>query len=212
MFNVCVNCGQYRADKRIESHAGKTFGICPECTYAHEFLRLPLFVVTGASGTGKSTSAFHMSTLSKDFVPMETDMLWDGRYDTPDTNYREYRELWLRIAKNISQAGKPVILCGTAMPDSLEQCVERRYFSNIYYIALVCDSRELAQRLQNRPSWRNSSGEDFIDSMISFNNWYIKNGAKNRPIIDLLDTTNMSPTETAEEILQWAKERSAKSY
>ncbi|WP_052737863.1 AAA family ATPase [Bacillus sp. SA1-12] len=154
MFNVCIDCGQYRVDKEIKALGGKTFGICPECNYSHEFLQLPLFIVTGASGTGKSTSAFSLSNLSKDYVPLETDILWDNRFNTPETNYREYRELWLRTAKNISQAGKPVILCGTAMPDQLEQCVERRYFTEIYYLALVCDNKELTQRLLNRPSWR----------------------------------------------------------
>jgi len=211
MFNVCINCGQYRVDKEIKSQQGKTFAICPECNYSHEFLQLPLFIVTGASGVGKSTAAYFISTLSKDYVPMETDILWDNRYNTPDTDYREYRELWLRMAKNISQADKPVILCGTAMPDQLESCVERRYFTSIHYLALVCESEELTQRLLNRPLWRNSSNKEFINGMISYNNWLLENGEKNNPVIDLLDTTNLSEQETAEKILLWTSSKGVHS-
>jgi len=207
MFNVCINCGQYRVDKRIDSLDGKTLAICPECNHPHPFVQLPLFVVTGASGTGKSTAAFHFSSLTNDFVSMETDILWDNRFNTPETNYLEYRELWLRMAKNISQSGKPVIMFGTAMPDQFEKCAERRYFSNIYYIALVCDNGELAQRLKNRPSWRGSSNEQFIHDATSYNNWLIENGKKNNPVIDLVDTTNISDKETARAILTWATNR-----
>ncbi|WP_171686510.1 AAA family ATPase [Paenibacillus planticolens] len=200
MFNVCLNCGEYRVDKAVESKGEKTFASCPACNHAHEFLQLPLFIVTGASGTGKSTVAFELSSLTKDFVVMETDILWDHRYHTPETNYREYRELWLRMAKNISQSGKPVVLCGTAMPDQLEPCMERRYFSELIYIALVCDNDQLKQRLQNRPSWRNSYPDEFINGMMSYNTWLKENSNKNKPVINLIDTTNASPNDTAQQI------------
>ncbi|GGH81159.1 ABC-type dipeptide/oligopeptide/nickel transport system ATPase component [Pullulanibacillus pueri] len=204
MFNVCLNCGEYKVEKIIEVQDGQAFAECPECNYKHQFLQLPLFVITGASGSGKSTSAIYLSALTQDFVFMETDILWDNRFNTPENNYREYRELWLRMAKNISQSGKPVVLCGSAMPDQFENCTERRYFSDIFYLALVCEDKELTHRLNKRPSWRNSNDKKFIKDMISYNNWFIENGKKNDPIIELLDTTNISQKETAVKILNWA--------
>lgn len=201
MFNVCLNCGEYRADKIIESVGKKTFAICPECNHAHEFLQLPLFIVSGPSGAGKSTMVSELSSITKDFVVLESDILWDNRFQSPETKYREYGELWLRMAKNIAQSGKPVILCGTAMPDQLEQCVERRYFSKLFYIALICDNNELKKRLQKRPLWRGTSDE-FINEMVSYNNWLKENGETNEPIINVLDTTNVSPDHTAHNILK----------
>ncbi|MFY0762318.1 AAA family ATPase [Metabacillus dongyingensis] len=201
MLNVCLNCGEYRVDKLIESKDRKTFAICPECDHAHEFLQLPLIIVTGPSGAGKSTIVSQLSSLTKDFVVMETDILWDDRFNSPETNYLEYRELWLRMAKNISQSEKPVILCGTAMPEQLEQCIERRYFSELFYIALVCENNELKERLQNRPSWRGSNSDEFINGMIAYNNWLRENSGKNEPVINLIDTTNISPDETAQKIV-----------
>ncbi|MBN1922962.1 MAG: hypothetical protein JW892_17070 [Anaerolineae bacterium] len=53
MFNTCPKCGAYRADKIIDPD--RAIAICPECGHRHPFLRLPLLIVSGASGAGKST-------------------------------------------------------------------------------------------------------------------------------------------------------------
>ncbi|QHT60949.1 AAA family ATPase [Paenibacillus lycopersici] len=201
MFNVCPSCGEYRVDKTIRQTKDGACAICPSCNHPHPFLRLPLFVVTGASGTGKSTLALQLSNLTKDVVVMETDILWDNRYNEPETNYRAYREMWLRTAKNIAQAGKPVVLCGTAMPDQLENCEERRYFEAIHYIALVCESRLLEERLKRRPSWRASGSDEFVQAMVGYNQWLIGHGPANTPAIATLDTSMDSTEESARKAL-----------
>lgn len=53
MINVCYNCGIYRADKLIDPSG--PFAICPEYGFKHPFRQLPLLVVSGASGAGKSS-------------------------------------------------------------------------------------------------------------------------------------------------------------
>jgi hypothetical protein len=53
MMNVCYQCGLFRADKIIDPTG--PYAICPECGFQHSFLYLPLLIVSGASGTGKST-------------------------------------------------------------------------------------------------------------------------------------------------------------
>lgn len=204
LFNVCLNCGEYRVDKYIEVKAGSSYALCPVCGYGHPFLRMPLFVVTGASGSGKTACVHALSSQTRDFVVMETDILWDERYNTPDSNFREYREMWLRIAKNITQCGKPVILCGTAMPEQIEPCLERRYFSDVFYLALVCSDDALIARLKNRPSWRASGDHEFINSMLRYNQWLKEHGPVNDPIIYTLDTTEQSPPESAVGIHEWA--------
>lgn len=67
------------------------------------------------------------------------------------------------MAKNISQAGRPIVLFGTGMgvPENIEPCVERRYFSEIHYLALVCDDGVLAQRLRARPAWRGAGDQAY---------------------------------------------------
>lgn len=204
MLNVCPHCGMYEVGKKIDHVGEECFAICSTCGYRHPFLQLPLFVVTGASGTGKTACALSLVAQTREYVVLETDILWDDRYNTPETHYREYREMWLRLAKNISQAGKPVILCGTAMPDQLEPCQERRYFSDVFYLALTCSDEDITTRLKSRPSWRDSDGNSFLENMLRFNQWFKDNGPRSNPAIQILDTTGAMVDETSKKILSWA--------
>jgi gluconate kinase len=138
---------------------------------------------------------------------MECDILWRKEFDHPENDYRDYRELWLRMCKNISQSGKPVALFGSAIPSQYEDCIERRYFSEIYYLALICDDDLLKERLKNRPSWRNCGSDEFIEGHIQFNNWFIQNAEKSIPPITLLDTSHDSTKTSVEKVIKWISER-----
>ncbi len=207
MFNVCYDCGEYRVDKTIVTTSEGSYAICPVCRFEHAFVRLPLFIVTGASGSGKSACTPHLTALAKQYIVLETDILWEDRYNTPSDDYRTYRELWLRLAKNISQNGTPVILSGTALPNQMEPCLERRYFSEIHYLALGCSAGEMRTRLQQRPSWRNSHDETFIENMVTLNQWFRENASQANSQLTFLDTTNHAPEGTARQILDWADHR-----
>ena len=201
MFNVCPGCGEYRADKEID--VMKALAICPNCGHRHKFVQLPLFILTGASGTGKSTASLALSDKFKDVVVMESDILWRDEFNQPETNYQNYREMWLRVCKNIAQAGKPVLLCGCAVPEQFAECTERRYFSNIHYLALVCENELLEKRLRARPQWRGSFRDEYIKEHLAFNDW-LKNNAKNtKPRITLLDTSKITAYDTAERVIEW---------
>lgn len=116
MMNVCHNCGLYRADKTINPEG--PFAICPECGHRHPFLYLPLLIVSGASGSGKSTICHHLLGgqtkfgLCHEVVLLDCDILWRAEFDTPENNYRDFFETWLRVCKNIGQSGRPVVLFG----------------------------------------------------------------------------------------------------
>ena len=204
MFNVCPNCGEYRVDKIILPEG--PYAVCPVCEYQHKFIRLPLFVLTGASGVGKTTACVVLAAKTTNFVVLESDILWRDEFNQPETNYRTYREMWLRVCKNISQAGKPVILCGAGIPAQFEECVERRYFSDLHYLALVCEDEVLASRLRSRPAWRGVSA-DYIDRHVEFNRWLKANAQNTLPPMSTLDTSEISVSETVERVKQWAVNR-----
>jgi len=201
MFNVCPNCGEYRADKIVLPEG--PYAVCPVCEYRHMFIRLPLLVLTGASGVGKTTTCLALAAKTKDLVVMESDILWRDEFNQPATDYRNYRETWLRVCKNISQAGKPVVLCGAAVPEEFERCVERRYFSDIHYLALVCGDEVLASRLRNRPAWRGSSEDEYIKEHVGFNGWLKENARGTQPPMALLDTTEITADESVERVEGW---------
>lgn len=205
MFNVCPACGIYSVEKTIDP-AGP-YAVCPHCGYAHPFLRQPLFVVTGASGTGKTTICLALAPRMTECIALESDVLWGPEFDTPEDNYRRYRDVWLRLAKNIGQAGRPVALFGSAVPEQLEDRPERRYFSAIHYLALVCDDAILVERLRSRPAWRQAGSPEFIDRMLAFNRWLKENAANTHPPMDTLDTTGLSIEQSAGHTADWIRRR-----
>jgi hypothetical protein len=77
MFNVCYNCGLYRADKLIDP-AGP-YAICPECGHRHPFGQLPLFIVGGASGSGKSTLCQALTGAVTEAVLLDAEISCGGR-------------------------------------------------------------------------------------------------------------------------------------
>jgi len=206
MFNVCTQCGLYRADKIIEP--GGPYAICPECGHQHPFVYDPLLVVSGASGAGKSTVCSAITGRYQDAVLLDSDILWMPTFDTPETNYRDFFETWLRMCKNISQSGRPVVLfgAGLGMPKNLEGCIERRYFSVIHYLALVCSEKILSNRLIQRPIWRDTRDQGFIDDQIKFNQWFLNyNTEAKPPPITIIDTSRQTIAGTAKAVEDWIR-------
>jgi hypothetical protein len=136
-------------------------------------------------------------------VLMDSDILWRPEFNTPDTHYQDFFETWLRVCKNISQSGRPVVLfgAGVGVPENIENCVERRYFSSVHYLALVCSDDKFSERLQQRPLWRGTREPAFIEEQIRFNGWF--KAYAGQPAIRLIDTTNAALEETARQVASW---------
>ncbi|MCI8614467.1 hypothetical protein D7V94_05530 [Parablautia intestinalis] len=164
----------------------------------------PLFIITGASCVGKSTLCEQLFLHEKDYIVMESDLLWNDMYNTPEDDYCAYRRLWMRMCANISQIGKPVVLCGCAIPKQFENQPEREMFSDIYYLAAVCGDEVLEDRMRNG---RKVNEEGWIKSSLDFNNWLKQNADKTSPRITLLDTTNLSPSQAAGIADSWILEK-----
>jgi hypothetical protein len=205
MFNICRRCGQYHADKEIDPSG--PYAVCPECGERHPFRQLPLMLICGPSGGGKSAVLRILLGKVESAVLLEGDLLWRPEFNRPDDNYRDFFETWLRLARNINQSGRPAVLFNAgAIPPNVEPCVERRYFSETHYLALVCDDAVLEARLKARPAWRASGDREFIEAQIEFNQWLKANAAKTEPAIDLLDTTTVGEMATAGRAARWLRE------
>jgi hypothetical protein len=205
MFNVCPQCGQYSDEKDIDDSG--PFGVCPFCGFAHRFERLSLFVLTGASGSGKSTIGLALVPMQRECVVMESGVLWRPEFDTPKDGYRGYRNLWLRVAKNISQAGRPVVLVGSAVPEQFEPCPERRYFATIHHLALICEDAILEQRLRARPAWRKSGTAEVLATMLAFSRWLREHAATAIPAMSQLDTRHLTIEQSAARTIAWIRQR-----
>ena len=98
MFNVCVSCGTYNVAKQIlhsdtKDESAMAYAVCPECGYRHPFRRLPLFIVFGASGTGKTAICNELTRVIRNYVPLEGDVLWCPAFNSPDDNFRQFFEI-----------------------------------------------------------------------------------------------------------------------
>lgn len=162
----------------------------------------PLFIITGASCVGKSTTCNILFQQEKDYIVMERDLLWNEIYNKPDDNYNDYCRLWMRVAANIAQIGKPVVLCGCAIPEQFETQLERDYFTEIYYLAIVCDDNSIEQRICVE---RKVTDKNWIKSSKDFNAWLRNNAEKTKPNITLLDNSNITIEETAKRIDDWIR-------
>lgn len=207
MMNICFNCGQYRPDKVIDPDG--SYAICPECGYKHSFLQLPLLIVSGASGSGKSTVCRRLMGKLREVVLLEADILWQPEFNKAENKYRDFFETWLRVCKNISQSGRPVVLfsAGAGVPENVEPCVERRYFSDLHYLALTCEDEELAERLRKRPEWRKCNDPVYIDEHVRFNRWFKESRGKTESAIELLDTAMAPIEQTVKQVTSWIYER-----
>lgn len=164
----------------------------------------PLFIITGASCVGKTALCERLFIKEKDYVVMESDLLWNDIYNTPEDDYCAYRRLWMRVCSCISQIGKPVVLCGCAVPEQFENHPERDMFSDIYYLAVVCDDKILEGRMRNG---RKVTDENWIKSSLDFNNWLKQNADAAFPCISLIDNTALSLEQAAEVANRWIMEK-----
>ena len=173
--------------------------------------KLPLFMITGTSGVGKSTLLKVLfENEKKKYIALEGDLLWNEIYNTPDDGYISYRKLWLNMCSNITQQiGMPVVLCGcNVLPEQFEKLAERQAFSEIHYMALVCDEETLVSHIKTRMKIdENINEESWIKDALDDNNWLINNAETTTPKMHLLDTTAMTPEEAASIVNKWILER-----
>lgn len=198
MLNTCVKCGKYSVEKEISKDGLSC--ICPYCGEVQLIKRQPLFVLTGASETGKTTAATQLYLNEKEYMVMDCDQLWIGEiFNDHEGGYRRFREVWLRLAKNMSHIGKPVVLVGCAVPEQYENCHERRYFSEVHYLALHCEADELLTRLEKKYG----VGEDYVDASLGFNQWLKENASLTEPNMALLEVSGLEKEDVANDIHQW---------
>ena len=197
MAIVCNGCGGYvQPVVNVAAQAVR----CPACAHVEPMRIGPLFIVTGASGVGKTAVVPVLRRLLPTWDVFETDVMHGA-------DWQQQRNNWLRVAHSIAQCGRYTLLCGTMLPADIDQCDHRPFFSQIYYLNLHCDDATRAARLRARPVWRGCD-EAFIDRHRQFAAWLLDHATTAfDPTLVTVDTTRATAEEVAVQIRAWAVER-----
>ena len=196
---ICVACQEWV--EGVVDREAQTVR-CGACGHIEAVRLFPLFILTGTSGVGKTAVVSELRRLLPGWEIFETDILWDSGGD-----WRVQQCNWLRVAHSIAQSGRPTLLCGTLLPEHVDACDHRDYFSRIHYLALHCDDATRDARLRARPAWRGVT-EELIAEYGKCARWLVENAetAFDPPLV-ILDTADASVAETARQIQDWALER-----
>ncbi len=192
MFCTCSKCGKAGLPEVLRESSVR----CVHCGHVSEFKRVPLFFLSGASCSGKTTAAHLLFDTQKEYITMECDILWGEHFNTPEDDYAAFRDTWLRMAANYAQYGKSTLLCGCITPEQITKRPSSAYFSSTHYIAIVLSDEEMLRRLEKR-----GAGEEHRNSSLQFNRWLRENGEGAG--MTVLDATELTPEETAKEIHEW---------
>lgn len=192
MFETCRACGRYSQEFMISENGLR----CSLCGNVIPFRRVPLFFLSGASCSGKSTAANVLFDRHREYMTIECDILWNEYFNTPENDYADFRDTWLRMAGNYAQYGMSSLLCGCITPEQIEKRPRKDYFSSRHYIAIVLSDEEMLRRLEKR-----GAGEEHKKSSLDFNRWLRENGESAG--MTVIDATHLTVDETAEAIHEW---------
>ncbi|MGG0541277.1 AAA family ATPase [Priestia aryabhattai] len=157
-------------------------------------MKFPLFIVTGVSGSGKSTTAGELRKIMIGFDVFDMDLIVNNNdYQTACSN-------WLKIAYyNVSNGCNTILFGNVPEPYNIQMCEYLELFDPIYYLHLHCEDTVRIQRLNTRKVWT------VVDILYALNlSKKMVNKAQSAvPPIPILDTTHMPVPEVADYIKKW---------
>jgi broad-specificity NMP kinase len=159
----------------------------------------PLFIVTGASGVGKTTVMKELRRIMPDFDVFGTDMF---PKTTAKIDYQDKKNILLRFAYAVLQSRRGTIICGTFMPWEVEKCDDFNKFSEVCFINLHCDDTTRNNRLRNRQG--NTWTDEMLKNHEEFAQWLLDNAeTAYNPPMPTIDTTSNSPSQVADQIKRY---------
>ena len=196
MIEICSACGNHEWDKEITGNKLR----CPKCGAEWEFISLPLYILTGCSGVGKTTTAIEIMRKKVDFVVLDADSTTQYVDWNDEESCRDWMEMILNISKDIMQSGKTVLWTMAGCLDRLSKAYNVRYFSEIKCLALVCEDAALRERMQEG---RGITDEGWLKGSADYNRYFREHNSLGETRFETFDITGKKPAEVAEYVIRW---------
>ena len=198
MIGSCPHCGNWQWDKEV---AGNEI-ICPKCGVRWPFRRLPVYILTGCSGVGKTTTAQALQKMTDEFIVLDSDMFHSLLQPHTEESHMQVVEQTLSLTKNTHQSGKLTLWTKAGLIDRLPLAYNARFFSRIKVLALTAEENELRRRMTEG---RGIADEVWIRSSVEYNHYFQTHDFIGAVPYDTLDITHISPEEAARHVLEWLR-------
>lgn len=196
MIGTCPACGNHRRDKTVtETHIA-----CPRCGHVWQYKRLPLFILSGCSGVGKTTTGRALLGRQTDFIVLDADMFYNLMPHETNEDYLAQVEQIEHLSCNLMQSGQPVLWTMAGCLDKLHQTYHSRFFSEIYCLALTCGEDALRERMT---AGRKITDEGWIQSSVDYNRYFQTHDTLGDTRFDAFDITDKTVTEVADYVEMW---------
>lgn len=198
MIGQCIKCGNYNWDKEIDGNTVR----CPKCGHTWEMVSLPLFILTGCSGVGKTTTAQMIQQKKVDFVVLDADIFYCRLNPQTEEDHKDWLELIEQISMNIMQSGRPVLWTMAGNLDKVHQVYCRRFFPDIKVLALTCEEELLRKRMKEG---RGITDENWIQSSVEYNEYFRTHDRHGDTEFETFDISGKGVEEVAEYVIEWVK-------
>ena len=198
MIAVCQVCGNHDWDKEVQGNVI----YCPRCGNKWNFKKLPLFILTGCSGVGKTVTARKLQEETQELVVLDADMFYNIMPHETESDYYDQVEQMESLSKNINQCGRPVLWAMAGNIDKISRTYHYRFFETVYILALVCEEQSLQNRMMKG---RGINDREWIQSSIDYNHFFKTHRQIGEMHFDVLDTEGKDVSRVAKEVGVWIK-------
>jgi predicted kinase len=126
---------------------------CPHCADERPFVRLPLLIVTGTVGIGKSTLCARLAGTIPGALLIDADILALDLISVapPNQDYPAFWRSMMRLAHELAQNNVVVVYFSTMLPEQvLANSDILSYFDSVHFLCLTCPPDVLHARLAAR--------------------------------------------------------------
>lgn len=198
MIGQCIKCGNNNWDKEVDGNMVR----CPKCGHIWEKVTFPLFILTGCSGVGKTTTAQCIQQKKVDFVVLDADIFYCRLNPQTEEEQFAWVELIEQVSMNIMQSGRPVLWTMAGNLDKLHKVYCRRFFSDVKCLALTCKEELLRKRMSEG---RGITNEGWIQSSVDYNEYFRTHDHHGDTFFETFDISSKAVEEVADYVIKWVK-------